>query len=313
MRDQKLMDYIKRQLNSGYSIEQIKSALIKRGWREIEVSEAINFVQQKYTTRISKQSLLIYAIFGILLIFVISALLNFFNLNYASAYFMGGLIPSYFVCRKAENKIKYGILEGVVIGILYSILIILLYTVFLSLIISTIKPLSELLLGGLLVNIIIAVVVIFSSFFYICLGGLCAGFIGTFQTTKRLIWPLLVIIIFAIVSINTMYLSPLLTGSVYGGINCDEKETEFLRNMCYGKAAISQKNESLCEKVINDTINKELCYSNVARHKNDASLCEKAGSERDYCYKEFAIFKRNSSVCNKINNEAMKQECLDSF
>ena len=43
--NQELADYVKEQLNSGYSLEQIKDILIRKGWREAEVNEVINFVQ----------------------------------------------------------------------------------------------------------------------------------------------------------------------------------------------------------------------------------------------------------------------------
>lgn len=44
--NQELADYIRQQLNSGYSLEQIKNILIQKGWREAEVNEAINSVQR---------------------------------------------------------------------------------------------------------------------------------------------------------------------------------------------------------------------------------------------------------------------------
>ena len=44
--NQELANYIKEQLNSGHSLEQIKNILIQKGWREAEVNEAINSVQR---------------------------------------------------------------------------------------------------------------------------------------------------------------------------------------------------------------------------------------------------------------------------
>lgn len=47
MANKELENYIKKQLNSGYSLEQIKDVLIKRGWQETHVSEAISSLQQE--------------------------------------------------------------------------------------------------------------------------------------------------------------------------------------------------------------------------------------------------------------------------
>lgn len=47
MANKELENYIKKQLNSGYSPEQIKDVLIKRGWQETQVSEAISSLQQE--------------------------------------------------------------------------------------------------------------------------------------------------------------------------------------------------------------------------------------------------------------------------
>lgn len=46
MTSQELLDYIREQLNLGYSPEQTKNTLIQRGWRENEINEAFNSVRQ---------------------------------------------------------------------------------------------------------------------------------------------------------------------------------------------------------------------------------------------------------------------------
>ena len=45
MVDQRLIDFIKNTLKKGYSEQQIKKALIEKGWQQSQVDEAFNTVR----------------------------------------------------------------------------------------------------------------------------------------------------------------------------------------------------------------------------------------------------------------------------
>lgn len=43
--DPRVIDYVKKELAAGYSVDQVKNALVKQGWFEHEVVEALKIVQ----------------------------------------------------------------------------------------------------------------------------------------------------------------------------------------------------------------------------------------------------------------------------
>jgi hypothetical protein len=50
MADEKLLDYVRRQIRAGYAPEQIKIVLLRQGWYESEINDAVNMVLSSVTS-----------------------------------------------------------------------------------------------------------------------------------------------------------------------------------------------------------------------------------------------------------------------
>ncbi len=96
MPNQKLLDYIKDSRNQGFSYDKIREALLAAGWTEVEIKEGFDSLKEKSDKtiekseenkkkkshkkiKINKKSLILIAVFIILMIAVIFVFFNFFT------------------------------------------------------------------------------------------------------------------------------------------------------------------------------------------------------------------------------------------
>lgn len=91
--------------------------------------------------------------------------------------------------------------------------------------------------------------------------------------------------------------------------DCDAMEEES-KNHCLKAIAVSEGNESICEK-IQDIDLKNLCFMDLAYYYERIDLCEKSIEFKSECALDLAIKTMNSSYCEKTNRE--QEICRQAF
>ncbi len=91
---------------------------------------------------------------------------------------------------------------------------------------------------------------------------------------------------------------------------CERKQDQYEKDLCYREFATIRKDISICDK-INDEWGKESCYSSVAQEKLDISICEKIKDSilRKKCYLDLAGLKKDLSVCDNFSAQEAKEQC----
>ena len=86
-----------------------------------------------------------------------------------------------------------------------------------------------------------------------------------------------------------------------------EKMTGDVKDECYFTFALRDKNDNLCEQVIESTP-KTICHAVVT---NNADLCEEINDNdgKDACYGTYAITNKDSDSCEKIIDSTKKSRC----
>ena len=90
MNNQQLLDYIRQRLQSGTSKENIKGELLAKGWKEKDVSDAMNLIENNQTgvtsepTVVSNRKKIWFLVGGIISIFVIGLVAWLFFLKQPS-------------------------------------------------------------------------------------------------------------------------------------------------------------------------------------------------------------------------------------
>ena len=82
------------------------------------------------------------------------------------------------------------------------------------------------------------------------------------------------------------------------------------KDWCYSKIAVNKKEESLCQKIIDDDT-RDGCYWEINQENLDYSVCEKLKNPetKDYCYSKVAVENIDAEGCAQIINEESKNLC----
>ena len=92
---------------------------------------------------------------------------------------------------------------------------------------------------------------------------------------------------------------------------CGELTDSDARDECYFNIAIENKDDSLCELII-ESIPKNICHAIVL---DNADLCEEITDSggKDICYGTYAIENEDNSICEKIIDDTKKEICYANF
>lgn len=96
---------------------------------------------------------------------------------------------------------------------------------------------------------------------------------------------------------------------------CDKISSQENKNSCYNSASYTNKDPSLCEKILESPFMNDLCYTNAAIAKKDVSFCYKIieSDQKDFCYEKIAISNEDSSLCDDITNGRYRDSCFSSL
>ncbi|MBU0763079.1 MAG: hypothetical protein KKD39_08645, partial [Candidatus Altiarchaeota archaeon] len=97
-----------------------------------------------------------------------------------------------------------------------------------------------------------------------------------------------------------------------GESGCEIIQDSRKRQACWYDTAIETKDISLCEKIAAGPT-KESCYSVIGMRLQDETICAKITdlSRRDGCYTNISITSKNPQLCNKVGSDTWRaQFCL---
>ncbi len=109
---------------------------------------------------------------------------------------------------------------------------------------------------------------------------------------------------------------------------CDEALSSHVRNDCYHKLAVAEKDILYCEKIEYSSFTtsrpssleirlKNRCYLDLAKLKKDSSICDKIiidlydgfSMQPDDCYSDLALFLKDITICDKIKTNIKIDQC----
>lgn len=78
------------------------------------------------------------------------------------------------------------------------------------------------------------------------------------------------------------------------------------RTQCSAERAISEKDESYCNKL--DDVSRQTCYHQFAIATNQHTFCEKGNNPKN-CYRDIAIASNNADLCNNAGDFQEQSSC----